>query len=135
LSDTNRLRPLRVQFHAARLIHHKHRTALRLHPPVVHIQHVFLGPVFGVEELVKPFGSAHLQSLADHNRPRRDREEDQENDDDLRFKRGLFPHVKQLRRVGLANSCPKEWIGVHPDTISLRLRELGREELKRPSGT
>ena len=81
LSETNFLRPALgvlqpgVQFHAAGLVDHEQRAAVRLHAAVEDIQHVFLGAVFGGEKVVELLGAAHLQGLGDHDRPGDDRED------------------------------------------------------------
>ena len=115
LSETNRLRPLpsgileaRVQLQAAGLVDHEQRAALGLHPAVKDIEHVLLGAVFVVEEMVELLGAAHLHRFGDHDRPGDDGEDDEAEDDGLAFGRGLPPHIKQFRLIRPAAAAAKK---------------------------
>jgi len=78
-----------VQFEAAGLVHNELGAAFSLDPAVKDIQDVFLGAVFGVEELVEVLGAAHLERLGNHDGPGDDGEDNEEGDDGLGFGRGL----------------------------------------------
>ena len=65
-----------------------------LNAAVKHFEHGLLGPEFSVEELIQFARTPHLHRLKSHHRPRGNREEDQNNDDDLRLGRGLFPNAE-----------------------------------------
>ena len=91
----------RVQLHAAFLIDGKERTSLHLHAPVEDGHDVRLSPELRVEQLIEFLGPPHLDHLRGHDRPGKDREEHQDNDDPLALGRGLVPDEHQFDLICL----------------------------------
>ena len=91
----------RIHFLAALMIDDKERAILHVHAAVIDIERMLLGAEFIFEEAVQLLRPLHLHPLGDHHRPGKDGEEQQEDDDDLRFERGLSPDVRQIHALGL----------------------------------
>src|SRR5437868_5539063 len=95
----------RSKFESGGLVSHEKGAAVGLDTPIADIKDAFLSAIFGVEEEVEFFGAAHLDGFEDHRGPGDDREDGEEDDDDFCFRRGLLPHIKQLRGTRVGGRC------------------------------
>ena len=89
-----------IEFEAPFLIDRKQRAAIHLDTPVVDGQDIILLAKLGVEKLIQLLRPPHLHCLRTHHRPGHDRKNQQREDDDFSFRRGLVPDVNQLVLAG-----------------------------------
>src|SRR5688572_28953506 len=81
-------------------------------------QRVCLRAEFSAEEMIQLLGLPHLEDLGKHDRPRKDREEDQQDNDDLYFWGGVSPNIANLRSLRRCSGSSQHVKGnIHPNPL------------------